>query len=243
MIRKYGYQVEDHAVTTEDGYELTMFRILPKQPPDTSKLPVLMVHGLLGSSSDFVIIGPNNSLAYLLSDNGHEVWLANARGTRYSKKHSTLSLDSKEYWDFSWHEIGYYDLPAMIDYIINATKVKQVNYVGFSQGTTSYFVMTSTRPRYNDKIALMVALSPAVFLKRVRSPLILAAVPLFGGFKKIMDWQKVYEILPHNALYNVLAGSICSSGNPKGICPHMIGKVAGPHPESYDKVSVFNHVC
>ncbi|XP_065074236.1 lipase 1-like [Ochlerotatus camptorhynchus] len=235
LISKYGYEVENHAVATEDGYELTMFRILPQQPPDTSKLPVLMVHGLLGSSADFIIIGPNNSLAYLLSDNGHEVWLANARGTRYSKKHSTLSLDSKEYWDFSWHEIGYYDLPAMIDYIINATNASKLHYIGFSQGTTVYFVMTSTRPDYNDKVALMVALSPSVFLKRVRSPFIRTTARFFEKFKKFLASHNVYDVFPHTAIFHLLAGSICSYASFDGFCPELIGQLAGPHPESYDQ--------
>ncbi|KAI8427544.1 hypothetical protein MSG28_002059 [Choristoneura fumiferana] len=61
---------------------------------------------------------------------------------------------------FSWHEIGYYDLPAMIDYVIKNTKVSKLQYVGFSQGTTAFWVMASTRPEYNDKISAMQALAP-----------------------------------------------------------------------------------
>lgn len=197
-----------------------------------------MVHGFLASSADFIIIGPNNSLAYLLSDNGYEVWLANVRGTRYSKQHTTLSQELKEYWDFSWHEIGYYDLPAMIDYIINATNANKLHYIGFSQGTTVYFVMTSTRPDYNDKIALMVALSPAVFLKRIRSPVIRSTVRLFEKFKKFLASHNIYELLPHTSIYHLLSGSICSYEKLKDFCPELIGHIAGPHPESYDQVCV-----
>lgn len=32
----------------------------------------------------------------------------------HSRKHKTLDTESKEFWDFSFVELGTYDLPAMI---------------------------------------------------------------------------------------------------------------------------------
>lgn len=235
LISKYGYEVESHSVTTEDGYELTMFRILPQQPSETPKLPVLMVHGLESSAVDFIIIGPNNSFAYLLTDNGYDVWLANARGTRYSKKHSTLPVDSKEYWSFSWHEIGYYDLPAMIDYILNATSVSKLQYVGFSQGCTAYFVMATTRPEYNEKIALMTALSPPVIVKRVRSPLVLLLSEVLKEFRKVKASFKDFELLPYSNEYRTIAQAICTDDARGNICQKWISLIVGPDPDGYDQ--------
>lgn len=37
---------------------------------------------------------------------------------------------------FSYHELGMYDVPATIDYIINQTNCEQIFYIGHSQGTT-----------------------------------------------------------------------------------------------------------
>lgn len=64
---------------------------------------------------------------------------------------------------FSWHEMGIYDLPAMIDYILKQTGQKQLFYIGFSQGTTQFFVLMSLRPEYNKKIKLMSALAPVAY--------------------------------------------------------------------------------
>ena len=36
----------------------------------------------------------------MLANAGHDVWLVNARGTRYSRKHTYLTPDDLEYWDF-----------------------------------------------------------------------------------------------------------------------------------------------
>lgn len=75
-------------------------------------------------------------MGFVLANLGYDVWLGNSRGVEYSKDHMFLSTKSKEYWEFSWSEMGDYDLPAMIDLAINKTGVAKVTYVGHSMGTT-----------------------------------------------------------------------------------------------------------
>ncbi|XP_058444559.1 lipase 1-like [Malaya genurostris] len=234
LIVKYGYQMESHMVTTEDGYILTMFRILPRQPSTTKKLPVLLVHGFLSSSADFVVSGPNNSLAYLLTDNGYDVWLANARGTFYSRNHTTLLVDTDEYWDFSWHEIGYHDLPAMIDHVLLNTTAPKFQYVGFSQGCTTYFVMTCTRPKYNKKIALMTALAPAVVMKRVRSPLVRLLFQVQDQVKEVLDVLDVHEV-PHFQSIQQIFDVLCPTADKENFCAQLTEEMAGPHRETWDQ--------
>ncbi|XP_055545695.1 lipase 1-like [Wyeomyia smithii] len=235
LIHKYGYRMENHVVITEDGYILTMFRIFQKHSSEKPKLPVLIVHGLFGSSADFVISGPNNSLAYLLADDGYEVWLANVRGTRYSRNHTSIMVETKEYWDFSWHEIGYYDLPTMIDYILDKSKVSKLYYIGHSQGTTTYFAMSCSRPNYNDKIALMIALSPAVVLKRVRSPILRVMLNLADKIEELLNALNIVELLPYNENTYRIAKHLCPVEEPNNLCNHLIGQITGPHPEMYDQ--------
>lgn len=102
-------------------------------------------------------------LAFLMADNGFDVYLGNARGNSYSLKHKTLGIESQKFWDFSWHEIGIYDLPAMIDFVLNRTRSENLFYFGHSQGTTSFFVLLSMKPEYNQKIIQGHLLTPSAF--------------------------------------------------------------------------------
>lgn len=115
------------------------------------------------------------------------MWMGNARGNTYSRRHVTSKPSSSVFWKFSWHEIGYYDLPAMIDYVIRETGVKKIQYVAFSQGTTAFWVMTSTRPEYNDKIIAMQALAPVAYVGNIRSPLVKAIAPFTNSLEVSMS--------------------------------------------------------
>lgn len=68
---------------------------------------------------------------------------------------------------FSFHEIGNYDLSAMIDYVLETTGQEKLHYIGHSQGTTSFFALAASQPEYNDKIKLMVALAPVAFMTNI----------------------------------------------------------------------------
>lgn len=103
--------------------------------------------------------------------------MGNARGSRYSRHHMSLDPDGrrserKQFWSFSWHEIGMIDLPTMIDYVLEKTNYEKLHYIGHSQGTTSFFVMASERPEYNNKILSMQALAPVAYMSNLRSPLL-----------------------------------------------------------------------
>lgn len=123
-----------------------------------------MVHGIFLSSGDFVVSG-NNSPAFFLSRNGFDVWLGNARGNRYSVKHRNMQLNDPQFWNFSFHEIGLYDLPAIIDYILKITRKPKIIYFGHSQGGSAVAVLLSLIPKYNDIIAQTHYLAPALFWK------------------------------------------------------------------------------
>lgn len=71
----------------------------------------------------------------MLYDMGYDVWLGNARGNTYSTDHVKYKRNGwreerQKYWNFSWHEIGKYDLPATIDHIVNVTEFSKMHYIG-----------------------------------------------------------------------------------------------------------------
>jgi lysosomal acid lipase/cholesteryl ester hydrolase len=72
-------------------------------------------------------------------------------------------------YDFSWHEMGVYDLPAIIDYILEVSKQPSLYYVAHSMGCTMFFVLTSTLPHYNSKFRIMFGLGPAAFNSHMRN--------------------------------------------------------------------------
>jgi hypothetical protein len=72
--------------------------------------------------------------------------------------------------------MGYYDIPATIDYIMAITGEK-LYYIGHSMGNTILFVMTSTRPEYNTKLRLAFALAPVAFLWKPSHQLLKAVIP------------------------------------------------------------------
>lgn len=123
------------------------------------------------------------SQGYKLADEGYDVWMGNSRGSLYSMNHTIheslgCSKNRKGFWAFSLDEIGYYDLPASIDYVLNHTGESKVHYIGHSQGTTAFFIMASERPEYQNKIQTMHAMAPAVFLTHMTSPLMRLATQL-----------------------------------------------------------------
>ncbi|PZC86161.1 hypothetical protein B5X24_HaOG200589 [Helicoverpa armigera] len=170
LVAKYGYPIEVHTITTSDGYILEAHRIPhgrdSNNTPDANKPIVFIMHGLLSSSADFLVLGPGTALGYLLAEAGYDVWLGNARGNFYSRKHRSLNPDSslnQNFWKFSWDEIGNIDLPAFIDHILETTGQSKLHYIGHSQGGTTFLVLNSLRPEYNEKFLSFQGLAPASF--------------------------------------------------------------------------------
>ncbi|XP_064076668.1 lipase 1-like [Vanessa tameamea] len=213
LIRKYGYPVEVHNIVTADGYVVQAHRIPHGRDANNRPGPrpvVLLMHGLFCSSADFLVLGPGNALAYVLAEAGYDVWLSNARGNYYSRRHLFLDPDDREglqFWKFSWDEIGNLDLPAIVNFIVVNTGQQKMHYIGYSQGTTTFLVLNSLRPEYNDRFISFQALAPSAFVENNENKLreimvqfedVLEVVAFNLGFGELMGgegWRQIFTAL------------------------------------------------
>ena len=116
--------------------------------PQTTKnadAPVILLqHGLV-NSADIWVLRKELSVANQLSKAGFDVWLANSRGSKYSRYHKILDADKDAaFWNFSFIEMGKYDLPATIDYVIKNTGQKKITYLAHSMGNSAMYYGLST---------------------------------------------------------------------------------------------------
>lgn len=154
----------------------------------------------------------NRYSAYLLAEAGYDVFLGNARGSEPSREHTHLDpngRDQEKYWSFSWHEMGFFDLPASIDYILNLTKFDKLNYIGFSQGTISFFVMASLRPEYNDKIIEANLMAPVANLKGIRNPYYNAFTNSYKAIKLYAKVKRLHKVILDNEKLMKIADLAC----------------------------------
>ncbi|KAL5276526.1 LIPA.2 family protein [Megaselia abdita] len=231
IVTNDGFPIESHKVQTSDGYVLEMFRI-PYSPnlnnQDKPKKVAFLMHGLLSSSDCWILNGAENSMAYILSNAGYDVWMGNARGNTYSRENVKLTPLLPPFWDFSWNEIAMYDMPAMFDYVKYETGVENFHYVGHSQGTTVYFVLLSTLPQYNDYIKTSHLLAPVAYMSHMRSPLAAVAAPLLSKPNLLSDLIGSNEFMPSTALFGLLGQTACIDKSPfQEICANILFMIAG----------------
>ena len=89
MCSNWGYTWESHTAESEDGWELTLFRITGlvdgELKSEKKKIPILYQHDAFAdaevelNSSDI-----GEPWIFLLFQHGYDIWLSNSRGTQYS---------------------------------------------------------------------------------------------------------------------------------------------------------------
>jgi len=224
LVTTRGYPIETHYVTTEDGYILTCFRI-PGKSADAP--PVLLQHGLLDSSYTWISNYSDESLAYILADQGFDVWMGNNRGNHYGRNHTTLNPNDKApnpFWSFSYDEMAKYDAPAMIEYVLQANGAEKMAWVGHSEGTMQFFAGASLRLPAFARISLFVGLAPVSSIANIKSPeLVVLAHTNFA--EKLMN-KGVQEFLKLHDPDNRMDSLVCQEI--PHICVMGLDTLCGP---------------
>ena len=212
-----GFNYETHQVTTEDGYILSVFRIpgLVSEEADTNttKPPILFQHGILDSANCWIVNYPDVAPAFVAARAGYDVWLGNSRGNTYSRAHTTYDPDhnEKKFWDFSWYDMGKYDLPAVIDMIQTETGGQKVAYVGHSQGTTQMFTGLAENSAYfQDKVPLFVAVGPVTKISHTKAAIFQFAADFYTTLANTCSLLGIHELLGANWFTSGVSTLFCT---------------------------------
>ena len=171
-MKKWGYDWCPHKVITDDGWTLTIFRVTGRfgksyatKPENSWRMPVFAQHGAYDSAAGWAGSGIfDPTLPLQLVDQGFDVWFGNSRGNLYSNLHvddATQSL--AEHWDFTWADMGAYDLPAAVDKIIEVTGKPKVTMMGYSQGSAQMFYgLATNQDFFAERAERFVAIAPCI---------------------------------------------------------------------------------
>ncbi|KAK9870231.1 hypothetical protein WA026_006316 [Henosepilachna vigintioctopunctata] len=236
-MKETGYEGELHYTTTEDGYILVLQRIVrgpntPDNAPIMNRHPVLLIHPLAASAIDWVYYHGNNSLPYLLFEKGYDVWLGNVRDAGVSFNHTSTSVyeHPEKFWNVSLHEIGFYDHPAMIDYILKKTGHKKVSYIGMSQGEATFLVFASSRPEYNEKVEVAILIAPSSHLKNSDNNFYKTLGKYWSSLEKISHTFGIYD-LP----FRDMVGFLCQYQIFSSVCNKILAPLVGyKNDDQYD---------
>jgi len=168
LLEKYNYDWEPHEVKTEDGWYLTLIRVKTtgKAEPDPSKLPILLLHGSMDSGLGFLTRSTTDDSAWALQmvRKGYEVWINNSRGVKYSYRHERDDEWSlKEKWNFNWADMGYYDVPAAIEKVLETSKAPKLTVIGHSQGTAQmFYALSHKQDFFAERVHRFISLASCI---------------------------------------------------------------------------------
>uniref|UniRef100_A0A7N0UCQ8 Lipase n=1 Tax=Kalanchoe fedtschenkoi TaxID=63787 RepID=A0A7N0UCQ8_KALFE len=220
----HGYKCQEFEVETGDGFLLSLQRIPEGRVGGgggRSRPPVFVQHGILVDGMTWFLNPPDRNLPLILADRGFDVWIANTRGTRFSRRHRNLNPSQREYWNWSWDEIVAYDLPAAFEFVHRQTGQK-MDYIGHSLGTLVALASIS-EGKLVDKLKSIALLSPVAYLSYMKTPLgVIAADAFVGEMIQLLGFS---EFNPKGKAVAKLLKILCAS--PGVDCYDLLSAITG----------------
>jgi gastric triacylglycerol lipase len=237
-LKKLKYPLQAHAITTEDGYILTWFRIQARNQKEfKTGLPVVLcMHGVGDSGDTFVINDEENSIGLKLANSGYDVWIGNVRGTKHGLNHVKLKTRQRKFWEFSWEEMAEFDLPAGFEYIHKETG-QNITYIGHSQGSTIMLAaLSDENPIVTKHLKNFIALSPVAFVSHVESGVIKWMSN--SSLAKMFLTLHMYSFLQPDFFSSEMGHIFCQFY--PDVCGNQLSKIYGYNPvyDNYDQINV-----
>merc|ERR1712232_769057 len=194
------YQCECHNITTPDGFVLQTARIPSQKTFNNTKLPVFLMHGFITSAIDWVSQPyTTDSLPYMLSDAGYDVWLGNNRGNIFSVHNERMDINTPEFWDaIDFDQMAELDVPAIIGYVTKTTGAPKMHWVGHSMGGGVLVEALALDPSLKDRLSTSALLAPGVHMANLKVGLLKTMVATH------MDttWRKIGVDIPSIETHN-----------------------------------------
>uniref|UniRef100_T1J8T3 Partial AB-hydrolase lipase domain-containing protein n=1 Tax=Strigamia maritima TaxID=126957 RepID=T1J8T3_STRMM len=241
QFRSLGYSFESHEITTQDGYILTLFRLAGK-PGASHNTPVLILSGIGSTPQVFALHNMSLGIAYFLMNNGYDVWLGNFRGNLKYSHHVKYSQSDSEFWNFSWEEMADYDLPSIIDYVLQKnTNHTQLHLVTLSLSTILGMALQSSKPEYNEKVLRHVAMAPVAFAKYTTASPFIAVRHYYNSIKRNYE-NSLQKHVPTYLVAKLLfyGGTIVCLTFGHKLCVFLIDMTFGYTPENLEDVAVMD---
>ncbi|KAB5527675.1 hypothetical protein DKX38_021522 [Salix brachista] len=241
VVEPKGYACQEHTVTTKDGYILSIQRVpsgLSGQAAD--KPPVLLQHGLMMDGVTWLMNLPEQSLAFILADNGYDVWIANSRGTRFSRGHTSLKPIESVLYIFLHHLtpnlssqfnilscfMSVSAWPDRIEPSLCWAFPDELRQTLTSFQGTLIALAAFSQEKLLNMLRSAALLSPIAYLNHLSSPLARGIIDLF--LAEDLYWLGVHEFAPREGqAVNKLLEDFCSK--PGINCSDIVTPITGPN--------------
>ncbi|KAL3277497.1 hypothetical protein HHI36_012843 [Cryptolaemus montrouzieri] len=180
--------------------------------------------------------------------------MTNSRGTRFSTKHVNLTINDYAFWDFSFHEIGLYDLRASLKYIYRKSNQRKIIVIGHSMGSTESLIYASMFPEEAKKLShVFILMGPTSSLKYIKGRIFAQLIPFLQEYAEkerlgVAFWKSstmadiVHNMCPHIPDFCITVFNFVGAGwAEEEENPPAAALILTQHPRAMSYKSIFHY--